>query len=126
MPFPRGENRGRLEEISALHLRQDGVLGPQTFGFQPVVIEAEIRPFLVVVAGVAGEDGREQLEHVEGQTADVYLLEDRGDGRLVGILVELDGRDLVLADLGDEIGEETTRNSVVHSSFVVEQPQGSL
>ena len=47
------------------------------------------------VGRIAGERGGEQLEHVERKPAGVHLLKDRSHRGLGGVLVQLDGRDLV-------------------------------
>jgi len=92
-----------LKEVGVLDSRQHGVGRPLELGLPPVVVEPEVFAALGVVVGVAGEDGGEQFEHVERQATDVHLLEDGGHGRLVGVLVQDDGGDVVGGRLLDEL-----------------------
>jgi hypothetical protein len=71
-----------LEKVGVLETRERFLAGDDLLRLDPVVVEAKVGSVFVEVLLVAGERGREQLEHVQGKPAGVHLLEYRRDGRL--------------------------------------------
>src|SRR5699024_4552858 len=90
-----GKHRHGLEKVGILYSVQYRVGRPQLLGLLPIIVKPEVFSGFCVVFAVTSEYGGEKLENIQWQAADVDLLEDGSDCRLLGFLVQLDRRDLV-------------------------------